>query len=164
MAPTSDKSSSHSSGTEVPPPSKRTEEALADHLRAEASKQMAIRHASAVAAASIEKKLAGTTSTGETVRLTRQLTEFQKCSLQSELAFLEALNRMTNEQKLQTLFMLFDSDGSGTVSSQEMARCLKKMDTVSRAHERCGHVRALQSMMLTHFDFAISNASIVCTP
>ena len=111
--------------------SHRTDEALADHLRAEASKQMAIRHASAVAAASIEKKLAETTSTSETVRLTRQLTEFQKCSLQSELVFLEALTKMTNEQKLQTLFLLFDTDGSGTVSSQEMARCLKKMDTVS---------------------------------
>ena len=64
---------------------------------------MAIRHTSAVAAASIETKLAGTTtSTSETVCLNRQLTEFQKCSLESELAFLVVLNKMTNEKTVQT--------------------------------------------------------------
>lgn len=100
-----------------------------ENPRLEASKHLAIRHASAVAAASIEKKLASTTSTNETVRLTRHLTELQRCSLQSELGFLDVLGKMTNEQMLQTLFELFDTDGSGTVSAQEMARCLKKMDT-----------------------------------
>ena len=98
-------------------------------LRAEASKHLAIRHSTAVAAASIEKKLASTSSTNETVRLTRQLTELQRCSLQSELGFLDNLIKMTNEQKLQALFVLFDTDGSGSVSPQEMARCLKKMDS-----------------------------------
>eukprot|EP00542_Grammatophora_oceanica_P020638 CAMPEP_0194047640 /NCGR_PEP_ID=MMETSP0009_2-20130614/25089_1 /TAXON_ID=210454 /ORGANISM="Grammatophora oceanica, Strain CCMP 410" /LENGTH=514 /DNA_ID=CAMNT_0038693309 /DNA_START=184 /DNA_END=1728 /DNA_ORIENTATION=- len=98
-------------------------------LRHDAAKQMAIRHAAAVAAASLEKKLQTTNSTTSTVLWTRQLTEFQKCSLQSELAFLDILLQMNNEGRLRTLFLLFDTDAGGTVSSQEMARCLKKMDT-----------------------------------
>jgi Ca2+-binding EF-hand superfamily protein len=100
-----------------------------EQLQVEASKQMAIRHATAVAAASLEKILAATSSTIETVKWTRQLTELQKCSLQSELAFLDILSKMSNEQRLQTLFTLFDMDGGGLISSGELARCLKKMDT-----------------------------------
>ena len=96
--------------------------------RVEASVQLAIRHAAAVAAASVEKKLASTSSTSETVHLTRQLTELQRCSLQSELAFLDALMKMTNEERLQTLFSLFDSDASGSVDKHELARNLKKLD------------------------------------
>jgi Ca2+-binding EF-hand superfamily protein len=89
---------------------------------------MAIRHAAAVAAASIEKKLASTSSTCETVHLTRHLTELQRCSLQSELGFLDALMKMSNEEKLRTLFSLFDADGSGKVDKNELARNLKKLD------------------------------------
>ena len=102
--------------------------ALQADPRAEASTHMAIRHAAAVAAASIEKKLTSTSSTCETVHLTRHLTELQRCSLQSELGFLDALVRMTNEEKLQTLFSLFDVDGSGSVDKNELARNLKKLD------------------------------------
>mmetsp|Transcript_19325 Transcript_19325/g.32093 ORF Transcript_19325/g.32093 Transcript_19325/m.32093 type:complete len:475 (+) Transcript_19325:254-1678(+) len=96
--------------------------------RAEASTHMAVRHAAAVAAASIEKKLASTSSTSETVHLTRHLTELQRCSLQSELGFLDALMKMTNDEKLRTLFSLFDADGSGSVDKNELARNLKKLD------------------------------------
>jgi Ca2+-binding EF-hand superfamily protein len=96
--------------------------------RVDASKHMSIRHAAAVAAASIEKKLTTTLSTCETVHLTRDLTELQRCSLQSELGFLDALQRMTNEEMLETLFTLFDSDGSGSVDKNELARNMKKLD------------------------------------
>jgi Ca2+-binding EF-hand superfamily protein len=95
---------------------------------AEATNQMSIRHAAAVAAASIEKKLTSTMSTSESVYLTRSLSELQKVSLQAEIGFLDSLLKMTNEEKLQTLFTLFDADGSGSVDKNELARNLKKLD------------------------------------
>lgn len=95
---------------------------------ADATSHMSIRHAAAVAAASIEKKLASTTLTSESVYLTRSLTELQRCSLQAEIGFLDALLKMTNEEKLQTLFTLFDTDGSGQVEKNELARNLRKLD------------------------------------
>jgi Ca2+-binding EF-hand superfamily protein len=96
--------------------------------QAQASAHMACRHAAAVAAASIEKKLTTTLSTSETVQLTRSLTELQKCSLQSELGFMDTLLDMNEEEVLYTLFSLFDSDGSGSVDKNELARNLKKLD------------------------------------
>lgn len=102
--------------------------AAAGGPRAQASSLMACRHAAAVAAASIEKKLITTASTSETVHLTRSLTELQKCALQSELGFLDTLLEMNDEEVLFTLFDLFDSDGSGSVDKNELARNLKKLD------------------------------------
>ena len=96
--------------------------------REHATRHMAIRHAAAVAVASIEKKLATTSSAGETVHLTRNLTELQRCSLQAELGFLDTLMNMSDADKLKTLFSLFDSDGSGSVDKNELARSLKKLD------------------------------------
>jgi Ca2+-binding EF-hand superfamily protein len=95
---------------------------------AAATSQMSIRHAAAVAAVSVEKKLTATTSTSESVYLTRSLTELQRCSLQAEIGFLDALLKMMNEEKLQTLFTLFDTDGSGQVEKNELARNLRKLD------------------------------------
>ena len=99
--------------------------------QAEAIAHMAIRHATAVAAASVEKKLTTTSSTRETVQLTRTLTELQKFSLEAELGFLDCLLRMDAEEILLTLFSLFDSDGSESVDKNELARNLKKLDYCS---------------------------------
>ena len=96
--------------------------------QAQANAHMACRHAAAVAAASIEKKLTTTLSTSETVHLTRSLTELQKCSLESELGFMDTLLVMNEEEVLYTLFSLFDSDGSGSVDKNELA---KKLDQCS---------------------------------
>ena len=101
---------------------------VSSHLKKEAAKQMAIRHAAAVAGASIEKMLESTIDTSEMVHLHRQLIEFQMCLQASELAFLDAMCRMNDDMKLATLFELFDDDASGEVSAEEMALCLQKMD------------------------------------
>ena len=97
-------------------------------LRKEATRQMAIRHAAAVAASSCEKMLEAADHTSEMVHLQRQLIEFQMCLRTSELAFLDVLDRMNDNLKLEILFELFDNDCSGEVSVVEMALCLQKLD------------------------------------
>jgi len=96
--------------------------------KVEANMHMAVRDAAAVAIASIEKKLTSTSTAHETVYLTRQLTELQRCSMQSKLGFLNALMKMnTRDEKLHTLFMLFDKNGRGTVDRIDLTRSLKRL-------------------------------------
>ncbi len=97
-------------------------------LKKEAARQMSVRHAAVVAAASIEKMLEATASTSEMVRLQRQRIEFEMCSQAAELAFLDVMVRMSDDLKLATLFELFDDDSSGDVSADELGLCLQKMD------------------------------------
>lgn len=97
-------------------------------LRAEATKQFAIRHGVAVASASLEQMLATATAPPDVVRMSHQMNEFNQSFLKSEKAFLETIVNMNKEEKVLTLFELFDRDGGGTVSSQEMARAFSKMD------------------------------------
>lgn len=87
-------------------------DAASSLLKKEAAKQMSIRHCAVVAAASIEKMLENTSSTSEMVRLQRQLIEFSMCAQAAELAFLDAMVRMSDDLKLATLFELFDDDSS----------------------------------------------------
>mmetsp|Transcript_26248 Transcript_26248/g.39733 ORF Transcript_26248/g.39733 Transcript_26248/m.39733 type:complete len:325 (-) Transcript_26248:321-1295(-) len=96
--------------------------------RIEANMYVAIRDAAAVAITSIEKKLTAISTAHETVHLTHQLTELQGYSLASKLGFLEALRKMDPDEKLQTVFTLFDKNGDGSVDRNELAQSLKKLD------------------------------------
>eukprot|EP00547_Thalassionema_nitzschioides_P002620 CAMPEP_0194212598 /NCGR_PEP_ID=MMETSP0156-20130528/12656_1 /TAXON_ID=33649 /ORGANISM="Thalassionema nitzschioides, Strain L26-B" /LENGTH=294 /DNA_ID=CAMNT_0038940467 /DNA_START=95 /DNA_END=979 /DNA_ORIENTATION=- len=89
---------------------------------------IAIRDAAAVAITSIEKKLTAISTAHETVHLTYQLTELQGYALRSKLGFLDALRKMDQDEKLQTLFTLFDKNGSGSIDRTELAQSLKKID------------------------------------
>jgi Ca2+-binding EF-hand superfamily protein len=103
-------------------------EVAADAFRMEATKQYAIRHAAAIAVASVEQMLACAPTPTETVVLSRQLNELQRSVLKSESAFLDALACMNQDEKITTLFELFDKDSGGSISSEEMARAFSRMD------------------------------------
>mmetsp|Transcript_12828 Transcript_12828/g.19504 ORF Transcript_12828/g.19504 Transcript_12828/m.19504 type:complete len:474 (-) Transcript_12828:239-1660(-) len=107
-------------------------------LTVAAARQLAIRRASSVAAASAERKSSSMTSARDIVWNLRQSIEFKVISRTSELEFLELLGIMEEDEIMITLFNLFDEDHNGTVDISELASGLSKMDrnkTVSESLE-----------------------------
>jgi Ca2+-binding EF-hand superfamily protein len=119
---------------------------------------MAIRHAAAVASASIEKMLGTAEHTSEMVHLQRQLIEFQMCLHASELAFLDVLVRMSDDLKLAIIFELFDDDCSGEISVEEFALCLQKMDKSKTFNE------SLHAAILSRTAFDVNEDGMLDLP
>lgn len=100
----------------------------APSISKEAGRKAAARRASSVAAQSQKKKASNAQSATDFVKFSRAVLEFQMLALQAQLDFLNALAKMSDEEKLSTLFELLDSDANGKVDARELAEGLRLMD------------------------------------
>ena len=91
-------------------------------------KAAATRRASSVAAASSMKKKAAAQSTSDFVRFSKFVLQMQMVELQSQLDLLDALSKMSDDEKLETLFSLIDRDGDGKIDARELAQGLRSLD------------------------------------
>lgn len=100
--------------------------------RLEGMNHLAIRRAVSVASASLQTKISQYTSFDEKcIQLACQKVELDACLLESELIFLDKLKAMNEEEVIDTLFELFDKDGSGTVDIRELAEGLRKLNKMT---------------------------------
>lgn len=83
--------------------------------RREASRQLAIRRAVAVASASTSSKIFHAFLPGDYVMHAREKINLDSCLLNSELAFLACLRDMDKQDRIDTIFELFDGEGNQLV-------------------------------------------------
>ena len=91
-------------------------------------KAAATRRASSVAAASSMKKKAAAQSTSDFVKFSKFVLQMQMIELQAQLDLLDELSKMTDDDKLETLFSLIDRDGDGKIDARELAEGLRSLD------------------------------------
>lgn len=91
-------------------------------------KAAATRRASSVAAASSMKKKAAAQSTSDFVKFSKFVLQMQMVELQAQLDLLDELSKMTDDDKLETLFSLIDRDGDGKIDARELAEGLRSLD------------------------------------
>mmetsp|Transcript_37246 Transcript_37246/g.81099 ORF Transcript_37246/g.81099 Transcript_37246/m.81099 type:complete len:450 (-) Transcript_37246:83-1432(-) len=91
-------------------------------------KAAATRRASSVAAASSMKKKAAAQSTSDFVKFSKFVLQMQMLELQSQLDLLDELSKMSDDEKLETLFSLIDRDGDGKIDARELAQGLRSLD------------------------------------
>lgn len=94
----------------------------------EAARKVTERKASTIAAQSQRKKAAEASSANDFVKFSRAVLEFQMLALQAQLDMLNALAKMSDEDKLTTLFDLLDTDESGQIDARELADGLRRID------------------------------------
>lgn len=109
---------------------------VATDPRLEAIGQLAIRRAAIVASASLQSKINQYTSFDEEwVRLVTQKMELDCCLLESQHIFLDKLKEMNHQEKVDSIFDLFDKDASGVVDIQELAEGLRKLNKLNALNE-----------------------------
>ena len=87
--------------------------------RRQASRHLALRRALNVAAASSSSKIKQGTTTAGFVKYAREKIEFDTFLLSAELNFLDGLRDMDHDDRIDTLFELFDKDGNQLISIAE---------------------------------------------
>lgn len=125
--------------------------------RLEAMSQLAIRRAAIVASASLQSKINQYTNFDEEcVRLVTQKIELDSCLLESQLIFLDKLNEMNRQEKVDSIFDLFDKDASGFVDVQELAEGLRKLNKLRALNEMI----ALADQTISEFDNRVDDGML----
>lgn len=104
--------------------------------RLETLRQMANRRAATVAAASLQSKIHQfRTFHEDCVHFTKQKIELDAYIMESQLIVLDMMKAMTHDEKISSLFDLFDKDGSGAVDIHELTQGLQKLHKIHALNE-----------------------------
>lgn len=93
-----------------------------------ASKRVAAQRGSSHAASNSLRKKASASSATDYVKFSRAALEFQIVALQAQLDLLNGLSKMSDDEKLNTLYEILDKDGDGQIDAHELADGLRKCD------------------------------------
>lgn len=91
-------------------------------------KAAATRRASSVAINSSIKKKTEAKTTSDFVKFSKFILQMQMLEIQSQLDLIDELSKMSDEDKLETLFSLIDRDGDGKIDARELAEGLRSID------------------------------------
>ena len=83
-------------------------------------KAAATRRASSVAINSSIKKKTEAKTTSDFVKFSKFILQMQMLEIQSQLDLIDELSKMSDEDKLETLFSLIDRDGDGKIDAHDV--------------------------------------------
>lgn len=116
--------------------------------RCSAQNLLAMRRAAIVAAASIGSKIRNTRFSEEYALWAKEKIELDACVLDCELKFLDALACMDHEERVLTVFEMFDRDGGGYIDISELAEGLRRMSQLKAV----SGIWSLAEATLSEFD------------